>query len=454
MAKRGFGGKISFRYVLALIVLIVMASLGLNYIQDVQKKGFSVPIEHIAVLAKGRDQSQVVAPGFVEPITKELRLGFDMNGVIEELLVKEGQEVMLGQPLAKLRQTEYIAQVEAAKARVLEAKANLDMHETGARSEERSKAIAEHERAKIRHAQAQRELKRRAVLIKNGSIGKEELEQIQQDESVKGHELVIAKNELDLINDRYRREEKEMARQAYWTALANLKESEAMLDKTLLRAPVNGTILRIFSDPGEAYSIFAPSPVLSMGDISTLNVRVEVDERDVARIQNGQEAFVASSAFDEKKYPGQVTRMELSMTPKKTRSGDPSEPVDRSVLEVLVTLDDPGPFLSGMRVDVYIAAPDAKQLAAQHSLPAAQQQTRKQEHAQKNFPLLRKDKDDEFFPPLQALPLETPQPLALGPNAWNWSMNPSVFALFCAKLPQKEISVASLFIVQSIAEWL
>ena len=42
------------------------------------------------------------------------------------------------------------------------------------------------------------------------------------------------------------------------------------------------------------------------------------------------------------------------MTPKRTRSGDPSEPVDRSVQEVIVTLDNPGPLYSGMRVDVYI----------------------------------------------------------------------------------------------------
>jgi len=322
--------------------------------QHVEGTRFAVPLAPAASLAKAHLSSHVAAPGFVEPVSKELRLGFDMSGVIEKLLVKEGDTITSGQPLAQMRQAEYEAAVQEAQAKMLEAKANKEMHIAGARAEEREQVIAELHRAEIRYEQAQRELERRKVMIRSRAIGNEELERAEQDARVTRNELSMARQEYALTLDRYRKEEQEMASQRLEAAEGALKQAQATLDKSMLRSPINGTVLRIFSDPGEAYSIFSPAPVLSVGDISTLNVRVEVDERDVGKVKLGQNAFVAADAFGDTKFNGKVSRLELSMTPKKTRSGDPSEPVDRSVLEVLVTLDAPGPFVSGMRVDVYI----------------------------------------------------------------------------------------------------
>lgn len=100
-----------------------------------------------------------------------------------------------------------------------------------------------------------------------------------------------------------------------------------------------------------------------MGDISALNVRAEVDERDIGRIRVGQVAFVRADAYGSEKFNGKVGRVVLSLTPKRLRTGNPSEPVDRSVLEVLIALDAPGPLVSGLRVDAFIdasAVPPAK----------------------------------------------------------------------------------------------
>lgn len=344
---------------LLVIVSAVMAlCLGwggfLLWQQKAERERFFLPVGHGAALAREYTPGWVVAPGFVEPVTKELRLGFDMSGVIHGMLVKEGDMVKAGQPLAYLRQDEYKAALEEARSRLAEARADMEMHLSGARQEERDKAAAELERAKARNEQAQRENIHRQQQKGRGAFGIEDVQRAERDAIIATHELVIAQEQFDMTQQFYRVEEIEMARQRLNAALGNFAQAEAVLDKTFLRSPVNGKVLRIFSDPGEAYSIFAPMPVLSVGDVSTLNVRAEVDERDVARVKTGQKAFVAADAFGSARHAGAVSRMELSMTPKKTRTGDPSEPVDRSVLEVLVTLDEPGPFFSGMRVDVYI----------------------------------------------------------------------------------------------------
>ncbi len=334
---------------------------------------FSLPSTHAASLLGERSPRQVVASGLVEPVTKELRLGFDLSGILDRLLVKEGDQVTAGQALAILRQKEYLAGLEEAGAKVREAQADLDMHLAGARPAEREQAESNLNRAQIWLEQAERESERREIMVRSNSIGREELERARRDWQVARFEHNVAMQEYILTNDRYRSEEIEMARQRLAAAEAARRSAEAQLDKSVLRAPVDGRILRIFSDPGEASSIFEPAPILSMGDTSTLNVRVEVDERDVARIRMGQRAVVRADAFGEEKFPGTVTRLELSMTPKRLRSGDPAEPVDRSVLEVLVTLDAPGPFYSGMRVDAFIEAlePSGRRAATTTPEPVA-----------------------------------------------------------------------------------
>lgn len=325
-----------------------------------ERRVFSLPISHAASLVEKRGPDQVVAPGFVEPVTKELKLGFDLSGVIAEVLVKEGDAVGKGQVLARLHLGEYAARLEEVKAAERRAQADWEMHQAGSRQAERDRAVAELDRTTVRLEQAKKETERRIPMARARSIGEEELERARRDQLVAEAEYIAAKQTLSLVNEKYRKEEMDMAKARLAEAKAAVAEAEAVLEKSELRAPVAGTVLRIYSDPGVAYSIFTPSPVLSMGDISVLNVRAEVDERDVGRVMAGQKAFVAAAAFAGRAFPGVVLRLERSMTPKKNRSGDPSEPVDRSVLEALVRLDEPGPLLCGLRVDVYIeTAPGA-----------------------------------------------------------------------------------------------
>ena len=308
------------------------------------------PVSHPALALEDR----VVAPGLVEPVSKELRLGFEVSGVLETFLVREGDAVAAGQVLVQLRQDEQRARLEEATALMLAAKAEHAMRLAGARPAEIKRAEAALERAETWLEQTMRELERREVMIKSRSIGIEELERARRDVRLADAERREAEHSYTLIQELFRREEVEMAAQRAAAAEAVVRQAEAALEKTRLRAPVAGAVLRIHAEPGEAYSLFAPSPVLSLGDISILNVRAEVDERDVGRVRVGQQAFILADALNGRSVAGRVSRLELSMTPKRTRSGDPSEPVDRSVQEVIVTLDNPGPLYSGMRVDVYI----------------------------------------------------------------------------------------------------
>ncbi|WP_353117805.1 HlyD family efflux transporter periplasmic adaptor subunit [Nitratidesulfovibrio sp.] len=342
-----------------LLIVLVIAAAGILFAFARTAEGpqvESLPGTAAAISVEGRPAGWIVASGVVEPVTKELVLGFEMSGVVEEVMVAEGAVVDKGQPLARLRHEAELGQLDAARAQALVALAEYEKVTTGARPSEKSEALARVRRTRAVMEQMQHEAERRRRLVRQRTISAEEGERAWLDLRVAQEQHEEALQQYSLVADMFRREDIIKAEQQLAAANANVRVAEAVLRKTVLRAPVAGRVLRVHGEPGEVFSIFAPAPVISIGDVSSLNVRVEVDERDIGRVLLGQSAYVMADAFGSSRFQGKVTRIVLSLTPKRLRTGNPAEPVDRSVLEVLVTLDAPGPLLSGLRMDAHIDA--------------------------------------------------------------------------------------------------
>lgn len=313
-----------------------------------------MPRTSAAAALEERRQGWIVASGMVEPVTKELVLGFETSGVIDTVLVAEGDRVERGQLLARLRNEVELAQLDEARANALAARMELNKLTAGARPEEKGEAQARERRALKVLEQARQEAARRQRLRLQGAISREESERMQRDMDVARQEYDEASQQLKLVEDMFRREDVAKAGHQAEAAEAAVRVAEASLRRLELRSPVSGTVLRVHGEPGEVFSLFAPTPVISVGDIAALNVRAEVDERDIGRIRVGQVAYVRADAYGRDRFGGRISRVELSLSPKRLRTGNPSEPVDRSVLEVLISLDAPGPLVSGLRVDAYI----------------------------------------------------------------------------------------------------
>src|SRR6185369_17246326 len=75
-------------------------------------------------------------------------------------------------------------------------------------------------------------------------------------------------------------------------ARARLAEAQAMLDKTIIRSPIDGVVLRKHMNAGEVVSDKSDYPIVTVGDSSVLRVRADVDETDIAKIKVGQRAYV------------------------------------------------------------------------------------------------------------------------------------------------------------------
>jgi len=182
--------------------------------------------------------------------------------------------------------------------------------------------------------------------------------QAQHQETVERHSLV---------DDHAREEDIAFAQADLQLARARLADSQAKYEKTLIKSPIDGTILRKHHRSGESVSNSStvPDPILTVGDKKVLRVRVDVDETDVNRVHVGQKAYVMADAFGKQKFWGRVVRVGELLGPKNVRTDEPTERVDVKILETLVELDSGAALPMGLRVDAYIVGDQSEMAAAQ-----------------------------------------------------------------------------------------
>lgn len=293
----------------------------------------------------------VVAAGRAEPVTEEIEIASEMDGRLR-VLVQEGDKIRAGQLLAQLSNADFAARIGVAKAAIAEREAAVARARVGSRPMEKREAAAQVREAEAVLENARIERDRRAGMLSLGAVTKTELDATEREFNVAKARVEAMKEHLSLVENDVRPEDVRRAEAAVEVAKAQLVEAQAMLAKTLIHSPVGGVVLRRHKRTGE--SATAGTPILTIGDTSRMNVRVEVDETDVARVAPGMKAWVTAPAYGDRKFTGKVTRVGLILGRKKIRTDAPTEKLDAKVLETLVELDDPNGMPAGLRVDAYI----------------------------------------------------------------------------------------------------
>jgi HlyD family secretion protein len=302
------------------------------------------------------DAALVAAPGRVEPVSEEIDVATEVSGRIEDLAVEEGDRVEAGQVIARLANGDYGARVASARASVSIAAAELERLANGARLEERREASAGTAQAEAQLRQVERELERRRGLAAEGVISREDLDRAERDVEVARARAVELRERAAVVSAEARADELARARATLEYARARLAEASAAFDKTVIRSPITGVVLRRHRQAGESVSVESPQggALVTVADTTVLRVRVEVDERDVARLRVGQAAFVTADAYPGQRLGGRIVRVGQLLGRKNIRTDAPTERVDTKVLETLVELDANVRLPVGLRVDAFI----------------------------------------------------------------------------------------------------
>ena len=304
--------------------------------------------------ANSAGSTLIAAPGRIEAVSEEVRVSSELSGRLRIVRVEEGDRVQRGQVLAEIENNDYRARVAEAEAGLAQREAELRRTVNGARTQERREAEASMQAAKAVLNNAKNEAARRRGLADRNVISRDEAERYERGYQVARAQYEQAAQHFALIDAEAREEDRAHAEAAVGSARAQLAEARAYLEKSYIRAPINGVILRKLRHNGESVSTQFDSPVITMADDSVLRARLDVDESDVSKLRVGQRAYVTAEAYGTHKFWGRVFRVGNILGKKNVRTDEPSEHVDTKILETLVELD-PGQHLPlGLRVDSYV----------------------------------------------------------------------------------------------------
>jgi HlyD family secretion protein len=296
------------------------------------------------------------APGRVEPKGRELRIGAPVPAVIKEVLVQLNDRVKAGDLLIRLDDAELKGKLDAAEAEVAVREADRNSSET--KSSERRKAEDNLYDAGRDVFDARIELDRLISLAHSNQSGTKEVE--------KGRTAVItAEQKLDREHANLKRvlAKNLPAPSRQEAALAAARAEVAVVstafERTHIRAPIDAAVLDLHATLGEAASPTAETSLLVLGDTAHLQVRAEVQERDVRKIFPGQAAVVKSDAFPNRSFDARVAVIAHALREPQFLSRGQRKQTDVDVLEVILDLDDGVPLLPGMRTDVLFKEAEA-----------------------------------------------------------------------------------------------
>jgi HlyD family secretion protein len=294
-----------------------------------------------------------VALGRVEPQSREIKIVPPAPAQIADVRVKINEKVFAGELLIRLDDDEALARVAAADAQVALHKRARNDQSTSAAAADRRKAedsVADAERsvADMRSA-----LDKVTVEWRAGHASQTDLETARSalsraQDRVMEQQNGLAKLKISGDTPLPTRVEGELnVARAEWTL------AQAALEKTRLRAPIDGTVLQVDARKGELAAPSTDSALLVLGYVSALRVRAELEEQYLARVRVGQNVKIRAAAFRGREFAGKVSSIAGIVGQGRINSRGPRKFNDVDVLEVLVDLPDSGPLVVGELVDVY-----------------------------------------------------------------------------------------------------
>lgn len=253
-----------------------------------------------AKVERGALTSTVAASGTLNAV-KTVAVSSQISGQLKEVLVDFNSEVKPGQVLARIDPESY-------QLRINQARADLDAMRSTALVQQNMVTTQRIElgKSKIALADAERDFLRKKELVAKGFITSSELDKADT-------VFRTAREQVALVEQAIRTQESQVG-----SAQANVRQREVVLqsaqvdlEKTTIRAPVNGIVIARKIEPGQtvAASLSAPDLFIIAQDLRAMQVETSIDEADIGRLKVGQNATFTVDAFPRRNFSGKVTQI-------------------------------------------------------------------------------------------------------------------------------------------------
>lgn len=304
--------------------------------------------------------------GIVEAQSENIAVGSATPGVVVEVLVKVGERVEAGTPLFRLDDRDLRGELEVRKAAVSQARAEVIRLEAEPRQETIPPLVATVNEAKATAIAAADALRRAEDLFAKQVITEQDAIEKREADAFASAALQKAEAELALREAGSWNYDRDVSRAAVLKAEADLAKTEIDIDRLTVRSFVAGEVLQVNVRPGEFVGAPPGQPLIVLGNVDRLHVRVDIDEFEIDRFDPAFAARAVPRGSAGTEYTLTFVRVEPFVVPKKSLTGDNSERVDTRVLQVIYDCspERDGPSGQGKRlfvgtqVDVFIEADD------------------------------------------------------------------------------------------------
>jgi HlyD family secretion protein len=287
-----------------LAVLAVIAAAGAGAWAWWQQRADDGEVKYrLAKVERGPMAAVVVASGTLNAVTT-VQVGSQISGQVREIHADFNTPVKKGQVIARIDPATFELRVNQTRADLDAAEGAVAVARSGLAAQQ-----AELGRVRIAIADAERDLARKKMLVDKKFISPAELDKAR---SV----LDTAREELKAVQAQIQVSEAQVR-----TALAAVKQRESLLrqaqvdlERTIIRAPVDGTVILRNVDAGQTVAASLQAPVLFTiaQDLRDMQVEAAIDEADVGRVRVGMAASFAVDAFPRRGFSGEIRQIRKS----------------------------------------------------------------------------------------------------------------------------------------------
>lgn len=305
----------TWRWVLlGVLLLVVLASGWMVY----ARLNAATEVETVRVRANSSsapgDATILNATGYIIAAHK-IALASKVSGRVAWIGVEKGDRVKQGQPLVRLEDEEFRARVMEAEGQLNSLKARLAALENGSRPEETARSQADLEQVRADLENARISLNRTRTLVEQGIQAKQTLDDAQARYDAQAARFASFEKSLALVRTGPRREDIDSMRAQVKQAEGSLAFARSQQENTIISAPISGVILERNVERGEfvttgfASDRGAKGYVVSLADLNDLQVELDINQNDFAKLGARQPAAVSTDAYPDRKYQGEITEI-------------------------------------------------------------------------------------------------------------------------------------------------
>jgi len=264
-----------------------------------------------------------------------------VSGQIDDIEVKEGDTVQVGQVIAKIDNKAFEIQVEQAEANLAAAKAKYDSLKAGNRPQQLAQSEASVEQARVNMENVRKKYERTESLFDTGAVSEEQKDAAFTALQVARSQYQSASQGRSLVSEGATEQDLRYAEAQVAQAVAALKSAQLQLDNSIVTAPTAGIVAKKNVDQGEV--IATGQPIFSITNPDDSWIEANIEETAIGKVQLGQIVKFKIDAYPGKEFRGEVmevgtaTGSQFALIPSDNASGNFTKVTQRLPVKIKVT---------------------------------------------------------------------------------------------------------------------